>query len=352
MEPNQKQLLRAAESIRSQLFRLSTMSGEIYLPEEHWNDCQLLARQLHFAETRGWNHCQPTLRDRLERCLLGCLEQLQRVTQELSTRCPKPLPPTLRATYGELIALPAEFNGFSVDLEHGAISVTTERVVLENIDLGPFEIRLHWKRIGERRCYDVVALEPSPAAQSSDVTHPHVRSEQLCEGDGQEAIRRALLSGRLSDFFQIVTQILKTYNGGSAYASLSEWEGSACDDCGQFVSEDDRSFCERCERDLCLDCLDACESCESRLCHSCTDQCQRCQSHLCRTCRNVCDQCEDVCCANCLSENGLCEKCNDETDEANLDEDEDEESTSETAEALAPSTGDTRADPHADSSAV
>src|ERR1700722_10653274 len=216
MEPNQKQLLRAAESIRSRLLQQSSTSGEIYLPEERWNECRSLARQFHFAATRGLNQCQPILRDRLERCVLGCLERLQRMTQEIAAPCPKPLPPTLRAIYGELSALPAEFDGFSVDFEREAISVTTERVLLEGIDLGPFEIRLHWKRIGEHRCYDVVALEPNPARESNDVTHPHVRSEQLCEGDGHEAIRRALLSGRLSDFFQIVTQILNTYNGGSA----------------------------------------------------------------------------------------------------------------------------------------
>jgi len=350
MEPNQKRLLRAAESIRSRLLRLSSISDEIYLPEEHWNECQTLARQLQFAETRGWDYCQPVVRDRFERCILGCLERLQRVTQELSTRRDKPAPPTLGTIYGELHALPTEFDGFSVDLEHGAISVTTERVILEDVDLGPFEIRLHWKRIGEHRSYNVVALEPNPAAQSSDTAHPHVRSEQLCEGDGQEAIRRALLSGRLSDFFQIVTQILNTYNGGSAYASLSEWEGIACDDCGQFVSEDDRSFCERCERDLCLDCLDACESCESRLCHGCTEQCQCCKTRVCRRCRQVCDQCENVCCANCLSENGLCENCQEQADETNLDED--EQPTNEATEALTASARDAGTAPQPDSAAV
>ena len=37
--------------------------------------------------------------------------------------------------------------------------MTTDRIVLEDIDLGPFVIRLHWKRIGEHRCYNVIALE-------------------------------------------------------------------------------------------------------------------------------------------------------------------------------------------------
>ncbi len=69
------------------------------------------------------------------------------------------------------------------------MSVTTEAIVLENIELGTFEVRLHWKRIGERRCYEVVAREPNPAGESSETTHPHVRGEQLCEGDGRASDR-------------------------------------------------------------------------------------------------------------------------------------------------------------------
>jgi hypothetical protein len=39
---------------------------------------------------------------------------------------------------------------------------------LDEIDLGPFEIRLHWDRIGDRRPYEVVALEPNPSGESRD----------------------------------------------------------------------------------------------------------------------------------------------------------------------------------------
>ena len=41
---------------------------------------------------------------------------------------------------------------------------------------------------------------------------------------------RALRAGRLLDFFQIVSRILETYNSGSAYVSLSHWNGSPCAD--------------------------------------------------------------------------------------------------------------------------
>jgi len=335
MEPNHKQLLRAAESIRAHLLRLSCTSADIYLPEEHWSDCQSVVRQLRWAAKRGWNNCQTRLNERLEQRLTSCVERLQQAVGQLSIRSPRVRPPALGIVFGELCALSDEFDGCAVDLTNATVSVITEPVVLEDIALGPFEIRLDWTRIGERRCYRVIALEPNPACEASDVTHPHVKSEQLCEGEGQEAICRALLSGRLSDFFQIVKQILDTYNGGSAYTSLSEWEGASCGDCGQFVSEDDRSSCEHCDQNLCLNCLEPCAGCEYWFCHSCTDPCHCCDARLCRSCHRSCDRCERVCCASCLSETNFCGECQDQENyEDTLDQI--EESTPETAAAIAP----------------
>jgi hypothetical protein len=351
MERTQKRMLRAAQSIRSHLWRLSSRSIEVYLPDEQWSECRSLTRQIHLAGQRGWTNCQEPLRKRLEFCVMSCLDRLQRVTHDLSTSVPKPLPPTLRAIFEELCALPGEFDEFRLDLVRETVSVATDPTVLEDIDLGRFAIRLHWKRIGEHRCYDVVALNPNPASESNDVTHPHVRDETLCEGDGQEAIRRALLSGRLIDFFQIVTQILNTYNGGSAYCSLGEWQGTACGDCGRVVSEDDRSSCERCDRDLCLDCLESCAGCETRLCSSCTEQCQSCDARLCRSCRRSCDHCDCVHCANCLTENDLCGACQEqENDEAILEQI--EESTLEVAATIAPPAGESSSTTESDALTV
>ena len=334
MEPYQKRLLRAAGSIRSHLCRLSLARGDIDLPDAHWNECRAIVRQLYWAAMRGWNNCQTVLRERLERRLTSCAERLQQTIRQVSLPT-KARSPALRTIFEELSALPAEFEDFAVDVPTATVSVTTGRVVLEDVDLGPFEIRLDWNRIGERRCYRVIALDPNPAGESSDVTHPHVKGEQLCEGDGQEAVRQAALSGRLTDFFQIVTQILNTYNGGSAYTSLSEWEGIGCGDCDQLVSEDERSYCESCDQDLCLNCLEPCAGCEYRFCHNCTDACCLCDARLCPSCRRSCNQCERICCASCLSENHLCGEClEQESDDDTLEQT--EESTPEVAAACAP----------------
>jgi hypothetical protein len=337
MERNQKVLVRAAESIRSQLWRLTSTPKVIPLPEPDWRECQTLVRQLERAAQRGWVYSQAVLRDGLELAITRYSERLQQISTQFSSSRRGIALPTLRSVFGELSALRDEFDACTIDLRNETLSVTTERIVLEEIDLGPFEVRLDWSRIGQRRCYEVIALEPNPARESDDVTHPHVKSDQLCEGDGQHAIEHALRSGRLCDFCQVVNRILNTYNGGSAYAQLSQWDGGVCDDCGQSMSDDDRSYCDRCDQVLCLDCLVMCPGCENPFCHSCTDACRICESSLCAGCQCSCDRCDRVCCANCLSESGHCDQCQEQENEETLDPDEDE--PIEAAAAVAPSAG-------------
>ena len=101
----------------------------------------------------------------------------------------------------------------------------------KDLYFGPFEIRLDWRQLGSATPYRVVALDPHPAAKDTDVTHPHVQEEQLCEGEGRSAVRAALAEGRLYDFFLLVSQLLHTYGRGSAYVELDNWDGIPCDDC-------------------------------------------------------------------------------------------------------------------------
>ena len=163
--------------------------------------------------------------------------------------------------YRDILALDDEFEEVEIDLDEHELSVTTDRIVLEDIDLGPFEIRLDWQRLGASSAYRVVALDPNPAARSDDVTHPHVQDEQLCEGEGRAAIRAALAEGRLYDFFLLVSQLLHTYGRGSAYVELDDWDGVPCDDCGGSVDEDDRYYCQRCGATLCGSCSVTCQGC-------------------------------------------------------------------------------------------
>ena len=128
------------------------------------------------------------------------------------------------------------------------VRATTAPIELEGFYLGRFEIRLQWERIHQSSAYRVVALDPQPSSQRKEVTHPHVSSEYLCEGEGRLAIRSALDQGRIGDFFLIVLNLLRTYSPGNAYVELEDWDGVSCSNCDASCSSDELYSCHSCER--------------------------------------------------------------------------------------------------------
>ncbi|HEV8068976.1 MAG TPA: hypothetical protein VGP76_14665 [Planctomycetaceae bacterium] len=342
MHDNQKILLRAAERISSHLIRLNGAPLPVDLPDGDWTQCQSLMRQIDLCTTRNWNYAAVVLKDRLERALERCSDRLQEISRQVSGSSRLLPPQTTREIFGDLVALSEEFEGVTIDASNQTLSVTTEPIVLEEIDLGPFEIGLHWDRIGERRPYEVIALNPNPAGESSETKHPHVKGEQLCEGDGRLSIDRALRAGRLLDFFQIVSRILDTYNPGSAYVSLSNWSGSPCADCGDTVCDGDQYGCDRCGDLLCRDCLSSCVRCDALCCNSCRHYCRSCEESICSGCQHDCGQCQRSVCNSCLSETGLCQECQEERDAESFDEDEDHAPPVEAEAPVAPAAGNTQ----------
>ncbi len=156
--------------------------------------------------------------------------------------------------------------------------------------------------------YRIVSADGLSAAADSDVIHPHVRDESLCEGDARSAIVAALRSGRLFDFFEIVVQTLATYNAHSAFVTLDRWQGISCSDCGRSVDEDEQSSCEGCECEICHDCAGSCEGCDRWLCNGCLGTCAGCQASHCSTCLTECSGCSQRFCERCQT-NELCTDC-------------------------------------------
>ena len=107
-----------------------------------------------------------------------------------------PAPP--REIFRDLTALQEEFSEVECNLKRPTISVVTQEVTLEGVELGRFEIILDLRCLDEHQPYEVTALDPSPAASNADVTHPHVETGKLCEGEGRAAIRAALSQGDCS----------------------------------------------------------------------------------------------------------------------------------------------------------
>lgn len=270
--------------------------------------CRRWRRRLELATARNWQAAAKDSADRL-RGALDVLRMRTINTIDELTRVTKPrLVPTAASVYRDIEGLRGEFEVVTVDLAKQQIAVQTANISLEHVELGSFEICLNWKFIKESSPYDVLAVEPNCPSVNDSVTHPHVQGESLCEGEGSDAIRRALDEGRVFDFFCIVDHVLRNYNPDSAYVQLEDWSGISCKACGDTVDKDEILGCGRCETELCLDCSTSCESCVDRFCSECISSCESCGDDVCQTCLKSCDDCGDSFCNTCLFE-GTCDDC-------------------------------------------
>ena len=313
-----RELLRASVFLRRWLSARRHRAASITVPDGLFDHVIKLSVMLEKATRRGWLLAAAQLRYRLQREVERATERLHVLKYELEEHCEKPLP-TESELCRELLALGQEFEEVVIDVEGSQLSVTTESVVLDGIDLGRFRIQLDCVRV-DVPAYRVIALDSNPAAINSSVTHPHVQDQQLCEGDGRAAIRNSLASGRLTDFFLIVNQILSQYARGSAFVELSQWEGIPCRDCGDVLNEDDRYFCERCGETICTDCSRCCKHCDVTTCAECMNACPICDDPSCDSCLTACKVCGAQVCPGCIEE-GVCTNCFEE----NQDECEEEE---------------------------
>lgn len=285
-----RDLIRMAALFQKCLAESQT-STELVLPETEWLACQRLARLYEKAVSRNWLSAAARTRSRFQRALR---EFQAALTQTLSGQAQqKPL--SLRELSTELWGLFDEFPGAECHLRRKTISVMTEPVVLEEVYLGAFRIELDLRSEGMPLAYSVVAMEPHPAAHDEEVTHPHIRSEDLCEGEGTVPIRRALDAGRLGDFFQIVSQILHTYNPDSAYVALNEWEGLSCTACGMSVVADERTNCWASSDPVCYECVVTCPDCDHDFAPALTERCSECEEDYCESCldQGMCHACQE-----------------------------------------------------------
>jgi hypothetical protein len=307
MNQRQSTLFRAARSVQQALLKRQRDVANIRLPQRRWADCARSLGQANQAIRRGWLLAAAQLERDLVGELRSCAASLHELARDVESLNSKSGLPTIGNIYRELAALDAEFDEVQCDLAAGEIFVTTPAIRLEDVYLGPFQIRLDWNQLGDSP-YRIVALEPNPSACNADVTHPHVSDEVLCEGDGRGAIRAALAEGRLSDFFLLVWRLLETYAPGRAYVELCDWHGSPCHDCGTSVHEDERCYCSRCDELFCSDCLSYCRQCDQSFCLGCIPSCPDCERDICDGCREACASCKRSLCPDCLSE-GECASC-------------------------------------------
>ncbi|MCA9223107.1 MAG: hypothetical protein KDA71_22465, partial [Planctomycetales bacterium] len=133
--------------------------------------CRLLRKCMY----RQWHHAAKLKRNELIRRLAYLGSIVTRLTADLTVRTnPQP---SARAIQAELHEAENEFGEVRFDKRSKTLSVTTEHITLEGLELGRFEIRLNPTAVAANDGLDVleaVALDPNPCSIDELITHPHV----------------------------------------------------------------------------------------------------------------------------------------------------------------------------------
>ncbi|MCB9851204.1 MAG: hypothetical protein H6817_10935 [Phycisphaerales bacterium] len=285
-----------------------------------------VARRLRLCNSHQWYAAEITERQGLEVRIRDLEHALNSLKEELTR--PAKRTPVLRDVFEDLRELEAEFGEVRLDSTHRFVAVTTESIVLQEIELGRFELQIDVSmRPGAfpSEALRAVALDPNPCAADDAITHPHVSSERVCLGDAAVPFGAALGAGRLADAMLIARAVLETYNDGSPYCLLDSWYGRACSDCGRIENVDDTCWCERCEQEFCGECFGSCAGCGDSSCCGCLNTCPLCDESMCSGCLESCTHCNEPACTSCL-EDGLCPTCV----EAELDEENEDDEAIET----------------------
>jgi hypothetical protein len=183
-------------------------------------------------------------------------------------------PPKYNDILREILALRKIFDHVEYDPKRKVLFVQTKPVILEydgyRVELGRFQINLLAGHLSEFDSpFRIVALDPKPAYGDSNITHPHIRDNVLCEGAGKAAINNAIFQGRVCDFFEIVNQTINTYGARSPYVAISEWTYIQCAQCGSKMYERNAIECETCHAKVCNACLRTCRCCSKSKCSGC-----------------------------------------------------------------------------------
>lgn len=259
---------------------------------ERQDAVQRVSNRLFIAQQRGWLLAA----DRLQDQLVGQVRHLQSGATEMQARMERiPTPvPSVRELLADLRQLSEEFEHADVLPKDNLVVAETPPIEFDGLALGPFVIQLHLDRMSGPfgiRCFDCVALEPNRAGGNDSVTHPHVQNNALCAGDATVPITTALTQGRVTDAFCMIRAVLQTYNPGSPYVSVEEWEGQRCTDCDCVVRSDQRNCCDACGNDFCDDCFSFCDVCEQSYCRSCLEHDCVSDQRCCSDCRRTCSRC-------------------------------------------------------------
>ena len=137
-------LWRAADQIHDRLNPGNLPLTDLLVPETSWSHWQVCLHRISRARNRRWTGAVETVRQQALETLTELRARLEDCRNALTLHSDKVGVSSVGDIYRDLVALRDEFPQVAVEFSNGSVSVTTEPVVLEGMDLGPFEIKLSW----------------------------------------------------------------------------------------------------------------------------------------------------------------------------------------------------------------
>lgn len=190
----------------------------------------------------------------------------------------KLLPPAPKMVCEELAAIRREYGEVVMSLASNMMDITTTStpVILNGVRLGQFKLHA---RLVYSTPYRELSLSPladalQPKYPKADrrhhrYPHPHVSYDQLCVGQGYNAILTGLKTGRLYDAVMAMHAVIHHHDDHSAYFRLSDWGVSdRCVNCDSIMEKNAK--CVACGDIFCRQCTCKC-FCGSVLCDDCFD---------------------------------------------------------------------------------
>jgi hypothetical protein len=179
--------------------------------------------------------------------------------------------PTLKTITSDLKILMNDFEG--INFSGDCLTVEMGPFTLEGVHFGNFQVSFDMRNfclVEHGSVPSAKAVTPNRPSDDDEHTHPHVRGNEVCIGNGRGPLDKAITQARLQDCFEIVRSVLSTYNGADPFAPIIKWTGMRCKNCDAYYeSEEAGSTCNKCERTYCENCVAQCCSASDFACYRC-----------------------------------------------------------------------------------
>jgi len=158
MNEHQRNALRAAAFVRDLLVQANPEGPTTDGTDSAWQECRRLGGQIATSGQRGWHLAAKRLREQLAYAVSTCRRRLDELAGQLDPIGHSPNVPSERELYEDILPLEQEFDEVEICLKGKTLSVTTDSIILEGVNLGRFEIVLGWQSRTDWDAYVELAL--------------------------------------------------------------------------------------------------------------------------------------------------------------------------------------------------